>query len=113
MKLIFITLLVVGQSISFAADKVYKTCDVEYTEVQTDVIIKNTAVVLNSKSPIGNQKGIHNIISTQKISANTTIYFLDNDLMMVHSGNKSRNEFTILDTSDPAPAIRKSSEFCK
>ena len=97
---------------SLASGKIFSACDVEYNDISLSVSINGDSIKVITTSPMGEDKSKVQIAKIQPVTDATTIYFAESDIMYIHSANNKRNELTVIDSSDPAPALRYSSEYC-
>lgn len=112
MKKVLLFLTLMASASSFASGKIFTACDVEYNEIALNVSIKGDSIEVITTSPMGEDKSKVQVAKVQAVSKATTIYFAESDIMYIHSANNKRNELTVIDSTDPAPALRYSSEYC-
>ena len=112
MKKVLLFLTLMASTSSFASGEKFTACDVEYNDISVNVSINGNSIELITTSPMGEHQSKGQITKVQPVSKATTIYFTDSDIMYIHSANKKRNELTVIDSTDPAPALRYRSEYC-
>ncbi|MBC77241.1 MAG: hypothetical protein CME64_14615 [Halobacteriovoraceae bacterium] len=112
MKKVLLFLTLFASTTLFASDKSFTACDVEYNDISVNVSINGDSIEVITTSPMGEHKSKGQITKVQPVSKATTIYFTNSDIMYIHSANNKRNELTVIDATDPAPALRYSSEYC-
>ena len=119
MKKMIISFLAVISVSGFAAES-RTMCETQFNNLQASFKVEKNTLTLSSKDTSAGISGTstYSILSSENINKLTTIFHVqdsmdsESELLLISSINETRSELTIIDPTDPSPALTYSSAFC-